>query len=1066
MTLFHIKYKPEFMKYILLFLLILPYCAFSFVPGGDNNYFILEENQYRIIFDKQYLDSIATINQKVRIQIDSMSKFKKRALDEPVNIILLSPKSQISNAFATVMPFYTIGMYPTGVIALTILSEPLWFDGVFEHELNHVFQMSHSKYPPLWRKIFRLPSIIWFAIIKQFNPYPNIFLPRFILEGDAILKESLDQNGGRLYSGVARAFVYSQIRHYQHQIDKFTEEKLLTVNLYNPHFGDEIYLHGGYIMAMLAEKYSQDTIHSFFSVDKDKPPKKEIKKITEETVDKILSPSFGKIFSFRHSWPFLKNIVKAYFNHYLKKASQQRYSTTPVLFESSVCTPFNQLKDELFFLTSDFKSTPTLNIFNKKEKKWIDQKTDLPLGKVFKIDSRYYSRSNQLVAPNTVHYSLFSKGLKSNTKFDSRYVTDIKNNKTLSIDTKNNLDSFKLYLNDKYYTNVHSEALFDQNENIYYFKQKGNRRTLYKNKTPLLSYAGYYGNLLEIDETGTVYFTGASHHGSSVYQYKLGSISRVVSSDTVIQAQKINKKEFIVCEVTPYKYEYKIVPQVKINEKPVFYKYNFKKNSASLAEKNNTSINPSERKPATKKNKPAKYIKSSKQESLNYQPYSALKNIRFGGGQFIGVSIGLWSALGAVFVISDYLMQNFIQLTLSSSWDHWDVEDNTFGWNKGNFNALDLQYMNKVHTLNWRLGYTSVFTTKRIQNHRGYVGLYYPLLRKGHWSSNFTSTHGVQEFALKIIDDTQDDLKGKNAQYEYDNEIFSRGTLNISYSQKFPFNYFLPNKSASLQFFMDHKYNNKIPKWNGLKGGVIGNSTWHIGQNYYFMPSASYAISLNKEINPVEIRSYKLFSAGLEGGHEQDKKSPLHSNILYPDDTAGDSFIPYDLLGNITQRRYFAKSIGTASLGLKKMFSTPPIITIASFRSRWTALEQFSYYYKSSLPNPNSPSIVDTYANAIKNLTEQYQQRDEKQLESKYIHWLEWTFGFEYLYIKNNISFAMGASFGFRTPLKFWKNDESETDSPETEVRRIPLPISDHHSTLLSGLLNDTAIQLYVKAPL
>jgi len=135
-------------------------------------------------------------------------------------------------------------------------------------------------------------------------------------------------------------------------------------------------------------------------------------------------------------------------------------------------------------------------------------------------------------------------------------------------------------------------------------------------------------------------------------------------------------------------------------------------------------------------------------------------------------------------------------------------------------------------------------------------------------------------------------------------------------------------------------------------------------------------------------------------------------------------------------------------LGLKKMFSTPPIITIASFRSRWTALEQFSYYYKSSLPNPNSPSIVDTYANAIKNLTEQYQQRDEKQLESKYIHWLEWTFGFEYLYIKNNISFAMGASFGFRTPLKFWKNDESETDSPETEVRRIPLPISDHHSTL------------------
>ena len=1074
------------MKKFLLSILIIPYFAFSFVPAGDNDYFILKEDQYRIIFDEQYLDSIDQINQKVKTQMDSMSKFKKRTLAEPINIILLSPKSQISNAFATVIPFYTIGMYPTGVIALTVLSEPNWFDGVFEHELNHVFQLSHSKYPLLWRKIFRFPSILWFLIIKQFNPYPNIFLPRFITEGDAVLKESLDRNGGRLYSGAARAFVYSQIRHYQYQIDKFTEEKLLTMKFYNPHVGNEIYLHGGYLMAMLAEKYSQDTIHSFFSVNKDKPPKKETKKIQEETIDKILSPSFGKIFSFQHSWPFLKNIVKAYFNHYLKEASQQKYSTTPVRFESSVCTPFNQLRDELFFLTSDFKSTPTLNIFNKKEKKWTDQKIDLPLGKVFKIDNKYYSRSTQRVAPNTTHYSLFSKGFKSNKKFDSKYVTDIKNNKILSIDTKNNLDSFKLYLNDKFYTNVHSDALFDKNENIYYFKQKGTRRTLYRNKTPLLSYAGYYGNLLEIDETGAVYFTGASRYGSSVYQYKSGSISRVVSSDTVLQARKINKKEFIVCEVTPYKYEYKIVPQVKINEKPVFYKYNFKKNSSPLASKNNESIDPPKRKPASQKNKSAKNTKNLKQESSNYQPYSALKNIRFGGGQFIGMSIGLLSILGTSFISSDYLLQNFMQLTFLSVWEHWGPGDNSLGWNKGNSNLFNLQYMNRVYNLNWILGYSSEFTTERIRDHIGYIGWSYPLLRKGRWSSYIVSVHAMQRseiggiFSSEIIDDT---LIVKNVEYIYDNELFSRGIWNISYSQQFPFNYFLPNKSATLQLFVDHQYYNRSPKWDGWKGGVIGNSTWHIGQNYYLMPSASYAVSLNEETNPVEIYSYTSFISPSNLDDKQKNNSSLHSNILYSDDTTDHSFIPFDLYGGF-QRRYLAKSIGTASMGLKKMFTRPSNITIASFRSRWIVLEQFLSYKPLLLTPEQSISATDPsrlYTDTIKDLTKQLRPRDEKQLEPKYTHWLEWTFGLEYLYMfQNNIPFIMGFSFGFRTPVKFWENN-SNTDgntgggqtSDDSSVQVIPIDSLSRNihniptqSTLSSNLLNDTSIQLYVKIPL
>ena len=353
------------MKWILLF--FIPYFSLAFVPAGDNDYFILEEKQYRIIFDRQYLNSIDQINQKIKKQIAAMSKFKKRTLDEPINVILFSPKSQISNAFATILPFYTIGMFPTGIAGLERLSESSWMDDVFEHELNHVFQLSHSNIPLFWRKIFKFPLMIFPLFpFKVITPFPNIRLPRFILEGDAVLKESfLSHKGGRLYDGAARAFVYSQIRHYQYQTDELIK-KMVLFSVNNPHVGKEIYLHGGYLMAMLAEKYSQDDIHSFFTPDKKEPSKEEIKKFKEEKVGQKLSPAFGKIFSFKYLSPFIKGIVKAYFNRYLSEASKQSYSTNPVLFESSACHPFNQSEDEIFFLTSDFKSTPSLRIFNKK----------------------------------------------------------------------------------------------------------------------------------------------------------------------------------------------------------------------------------------------------------------------------------------------------------------------------------------------------------------------------------------------------------------------------------------------------------------------------------------------------------------------------------------------------------------------------------------------------------------------------------------------------------------------------------------------------------------------------
>ena len=1079
------------MKKILLLCVIVPYFTSAFIPAGGNDYFILEEKNYHLIFDKQYLNSIEQINQKIKKQIDSMSKFKKRTLDETLNIILFSPKSQISNAFATILPFYTIGMFPTGILSFEYISESSWLDDVFEHELNHIFQLSHSNLSPVWRKIFKFPIlIIPLHFFKAITPYPNMFLPRFILEGDAVLKESL-KKGGRLYDGAARAFVYSQIRHYQHQIDKLK----LTFSINNPHMGQEIYLHGGYLMAMMAEKYSQDTIHSFFTPNKKKPSQEEIKKFKEEKIGQKLSPAFGKIFSFRYLSPFMKDIKKSYVNYYLSSASKQNYSTTPVLFESSMCRPFNQFKDEIFFLTSDFKSTSTLRVFNKKSNKWTHQKIDLPLGKVFKINNQFYSRSSEYTAPNTIHYSLFSKGLKSNKAFDSKYVTDIKEDKTLFIDTKNNIDGFKLYLNDTLYADVHSSALLDHNGNVYYFKQKGSKRILYKNKSPLFSYKGYYGKLLEIDSRGIIYFLGASRYGSSIYQYRSGKISRVSSSDTVIQAQKINNKEFIVCEVTPYKYEYKIAPQIIKNEQPVFYKYKFKQNKSSLAKNNKNTPSDrhlaSQQSKSTQKIQPDKFSQNSKQKKLNYQPYSSLRKLRFAGGLLAGGFLGNISTLAGGVVFSDYLMHNFIQLIGLGSFYHWGLGDKFTLENPLNF--FNLNYLNKTYRLNWDLGYSfltsSGFTDTSFNT--GYLSLRYPLFREGRWSSSFFSTHSIEKieksyatlFAATKGNKASESLSAppKESRTMYQ----SRGNFYIGYSQSFPFNYFLSNKSAEMQFFLDHKYKQNNNLWNGLKGGIIGETRLHIGRDFYWTSSASYASSLNADINPVTVNAY---SKTYPKGFDKKENPSINANIV-TDDTTMYSVVLGDITKILLKRLYSAKSIGTAGMGIKKMFSLSSYnLFTASFHSRYLFFEKLSHSKRANPQFPEGDVIkpANPALDAIAN-SDNLMADSERQYFSEYTHWLEWTFGLEYIQLLNVDlgGIIIGGSFGFRTPLKFWKAWQNSSDSgdysensytittttdlpPETPSTKITNKRSKQVSAgSIGSSLNfmDPSFQLYIKVP-
>ena len=695
-----------------------------------------------------------------------------------------------------------------------------------------------------------------------------------------------------------------------------------------------------------------------------------------------------------------------------------------------------------------------LRIFNKKTKEWTSQKSDLPLDKVFKINDKYYARGWQEVKPHTIHYSLFSEGLHSNKLFDSKYVQDLWDDKILYIDSKNNLSGFKLYVNSSLYSDTHSNALFDKNGNIYFFKQKHNVRTLYKNKKPLFSYSGYYGSLLGIESNGTIYFTGSSPYGSSVYQYKKGKISRSVPSDTVIQAKTINNKEFIACEVTPYGYEYKIIPKKLSQKKPVLYKYQFKKrkplqiakNKDGFSADNSLSKNPLPTNQTVTSQKETLHSNTDRQISaavthekktaaLKYKDYSSLKHIRYKGGNFQSIVAGYINIFSTNFLFSDYLLHHIIIPGYITAFPTYHLEDG--------LHLISLSYQNRVYPLEWKSGYqmaltsnssfspdtdSSSDTSSLSTEHKGYLRLNYPLFKKGRWFSSISS--------LKLME-----LLEKSSK-KYSRGLW-RGQINWGYSQSFPYNY-APNKSSVFSVFVDNRYDFKREA-NGLKSGAIWDSIFHLGSEFYIFPSVSYARSFKPTVNPVQVSLYNE-SAGFKDSDYENLSASFHSSdpkVTSFEDLDSSSFITGDIYGPLFKSRYKAKSIGATSLGLKKAYN----ISLGEWKSRFTPLmrvrwlileDLFSYDTKSDSSDnivtfgddPLDKDISTKHLQKLVELSEKKEEKKTKKVE-QYIQWLEWTFGFEFEFmVLNQARLILGSSFGFRTPLKFWEdNDPNPTGS-------------------------------------
>lgn len=526
----------------------------SVVLPGDGPYYRYRKSPNLYIYPEEatnLVDQLMAYTEAIRRNYEASFGW---ALDEESDVILTSSRQQIANAYATVVPNIKTVWFPSGAQLLEYMAQSSWLLALSNHETAHLYQLN-AKGPvnSFVKKIFG-NAIVVQPIIPIFI-HPNIFTPTFMLEGNAVMNESRFNLGGRLHSGEVRALVLAQIA-----AGDIDPNRLINDQFRFP-YGATPYSQGAYFQAHLAAKHGVDKTNQFFAAQGDHW-------LWPLVLNKTFRDHFG------HSY---NQEIREYLREMEPLARQQKASTGFTVSDTAYIEPLNHDADRVWYLAADHKRLPVLTVFSKKEKRVIETKrVDLEGGKIF---------WNQKGQPETavasrhdlhhIEYSLYGEGAEFNPQFRGQIVTDQRAGKTVALDARNGWLDPQLLVNGEPYDVAHSSGILDDQGSVYYFRQNGAQRILYKNREPVFKFDGFYAKPTEVTADGTIYFVGATNSGSSLFQYKGKEISRVLDSDRVIDARKLNDTQFLVTEIDNRGHR-AIVTDAKVKaQNPVVYSYGF-----------------------------------------------------------------------------------------------------------------------------------------------------------------------------------------------------------------------------------------------------------------------------------------------------------------------------------------------------------------------------------------------------------------------------------------------------------------------------------------------------------
>ncbi len=513
------------------------------ISSNAENYLIDKNKFFDIIYTKQHETEAIFIKQKMKNILQYYDKSFGYKLDEKLKIVLVSDKVQVANAYSTQNPRNIQVLFGGGGLMNEYFANNSWLETLLIHETAHNYQINakKSKISKILKKYLG-NNFMPIVVVLPFWTIPNIFLPTGLTEGNAVLNESINNNGGRLYNGSLKALKNSILLQ-----DNFDEVNFINNHLSYP-YNEEKYIVGGYYMLYLKDIYGIDKVNQFFY-------NHSIHSINPFLLNDTFLSHFG--ISFDAS-------IRSFIN-YTKKSNTnfKRLKTQNILATSKQKPILSKIKNKIYFITTDLLTQKKLNIFNTKNQKIKKIDTTLDNGKLFGIDGKLYAVGSNFIFPQTYKTGLFDKNQKLLKGTKNKFVQDIFQNRKLFVDISKSFIKNRLYLNDKFIDKTVSNSIFDTKGNIYYFTQQNHTRYLHKNSDTIYKFDGYYAKLLDIDDD-TIYIVANTKYGSTVYELNDGETYRLFDADNIVDMKKISKNNFLLTSIDKNGFQVSIEKSKKI----------------------------------------------------------------------------------------------------------------------------------------------------------------------------------------------------------------------------------------------------------------------------------------------------------------------------------------------------------------------------------------------------------------------------------------------------------------------------------------------------------------------
>ncbi|MGR6872423.1 hypothetical protein ACU6U9_08960 [Pseudomonas sp. HK3] len=518
----------------------------SAVVAEDDQYFMQESPNTRLIYTqetKTHAEHAAAMEKKLQPLYDATFGYQ---LDTPLSVGLISSNNQIANGFSTQYPTNRQINYMGGAQIPDYFSSSSWLDTLLLHETAHNYQ-TNAKNNPVSRgvySVFRNGSIFlpFFPAVT-----PNVFESSFILEGNAVLNESWHGRGGRLYSGRYRAMT-----NVQANAGHLKKEKLYNQSLSFP-YGEGHYIFGGHYQYFLAEKYGLDKTNEYFK-------NRSKNWYFPFSVNKPTQKTFGQ--NFDTTFDQWVSATKA-------SAKSMVLAGGEVLGRSKYYSDMNTQQGNVLFLAApEGVRAPLLHQYNIATQSVSSERKALAYGRVFLQDNDVYTVNGRATSPWHITQGLFDDAgmIKPGTegKIIQGYMND---GRAVYFDVPSSFVSPQLYIDGEFYQSVNSSVIV-KDDHLYYFKQDGKKRTLYRDQDALYTLEGFYSIVADIDESGAVYFIANSPLGSSIYKVKDNKVSRVNHGDNIVSAKLAGNNQLLIEAISADDYYYALTPLVEKEEPP------------------------------------------------------------------------------------------------------------------------------------------------------------------------------------------------------------------------------------------------------------------------------------------------------------------------------------------------------------------------------------------------------------------------------------------------------------------------------------------------------------------